>query len=509
MMRWWKARLARWLEPELLQPFMLGLYVTMTLVEFVRGAITLSLLPTYGRTVLGFAVEWTALALSVHYLTDNLLRSPVGWMVDRFGQRLPVLLGIAVSAAAVLAMAHARTVPWLVAAAAVYGAGATPMWPAVISGIGAATPQAKRASFMGYLYIFWLLGMGMGLVVINLFAGRNTYGLAFWLLTGVLGVAFAVAWRTVRSERLSAGAASRAGASGEDSPAAAPRRMRLSRRYWRDLWRNVRDVAFLFPGMFAQTFAVAALVPVLSVYFKVVLRMSGAMYSLLLVIGGALTVLLLVPAGKVIDRVGARRVLIPGLLVAGGGLAVYPLLPTRWFTYAVVAVLGAAYAFILPAWNSVLDRSIDPDKKATLWGVFMTVEGFGSAAGPYLGGLLWDAVSPRAPFLLSGAVIMLMGLLYIRLPIEAASRHQTAWHDTARPEAVPLDAAQHDALPNRAAPHEAPRSAAPEQSGAAPPPAAGQAGHVYLTARSAGPDTVGSDPSAPARAAGLRPRRPR
>ncbi len=48
----------------------------------------------------------------------------------------------------------------------------------------------------------------------------------------------------------------------------------------------------------------------------------------------------------------------------------------------------------------------------------MTVEGLGSAAGPYLGGLVWDTISPRAPFVVSAAVIFVMGLLYMVLPIE-------------------------------------------------------------------------------------------
>ena len=70
----------------------------------------------------------------------------------------------------------------------------------------------------------------------------------------------------------------------------------------------------------------------------------------------------------------------------------------------------------------MLDRSIDEDKKGSLWGVFMTVEGFGSAAGPYLGGLVWDRIGPAAPFWVSAVVILIMGLLYTVLPIEKRFR---------------------------------------------------------------------------------------
>jgi MFS family permease len=412
ILAWAVDRFSKWLEPELFQPFVFGVLISLTLSEFVRGALTLSMLPTYGKRVLGFAVEWTALALSIHYLADNLLRSPIGWLADRFGQRTVVLTGFAIAAGAVFWMMNARTVPALIASLAVYGIGVTPMWPAAVSGIATATPEQSRAQFMGYMYVFWMAGIGLGPIVINLVIGQ-TYTLAFWLLIAVEIIGFLLAWVLIRH---------RPQPHGDRSDAATRRHVTWDRAYWQSLWRNVKQVAFLFPAMFAQTFAVASLIPILSLYANVVLHLSGAMYSTILVVGGGLTVLLLVPAGRLVDRYGARKFLVTAFLVSGAALIVYPFFHALWTTFLAVGILGICYALILPAWNSVLDRSIDPDKKGALWGVFMTVEGLGSAAGPYVGGLVWDTVSPHAPFIVSGVVILVMGLLYIILPIELPKR---------------------------------------------------------------------------------------
>ncbi len=99
---WVSSRLSKWLEPELFQPFVFGVLISLTLSEFVRGALTLSMIPTYGKSVLGFAVEWTSLALSIHYLADNLLEIPRGLdcgqirpahpPVDRLWHRLDIHL---------------------------------------------------------------------------------------------------------------------------------------------------------------------------------------------------------------------------------------------------------------------------------------------------------------------------------------------------------------------------------------------------------------------------------
>lgn len=436
-----RARWLRWLEPELFEPFLFGVLLSITLAEFVRGALVFSVLPNYGRTVLGFGVEWTSLALSIHYLFDNGLRSPIGWFVDRVGQRPALLIGFALSAVSMFGMMNVHQLRWLFLWMALYGIGITPVWPSAVSAIGIATPPHNRAAFMGYMYIFWLVGAGLGPVLINLVAG-GTYRLAFVIMTCVDIAGFVAAWFLVHRPRQVYAP------EGHVLPAGQALKSRLrgavDRSYWRSLWRNMKQVAFLFPGMFVQTFAVSSLIPILSLYTNVVLHLTPAMYSALLVCGGSLVVLFLLPAGKLVDRFGPRRFLVPAFLICGIGLGLYTLHHTRWSTWVMVAVIGMCYAFILPAWNSVLDHAIDPDKKGALWGVFMTVEGLGNTLGPYLGGLMWDAFSPQAPFLLAAGVIALMGVLYIFLPIEtrrrrmeAAAREAEEAHGRSDQKAVP------------------------------------------------------------------------
>lgn len=405
-------RIQRWLEPELFQPFLFGLLLALMFSEFVRGALTLSLLPTYGKTVLGFAVEWTALALSLHYLVDTLFRAPVGWVIDRVGQRGVLLAGLAISFTAIYWMSHLHTITSLLLCASLYGLGVTPMWPAAMSGISLSTPTFKRASFVGYLYIFWLVGTGLGPVLINLVIGP-TYHFAFALLLIVNGLAFLTTFFLVHAPVQKVRAQSH-----------------FKSTDWVGLWKNIREVAYLFPGMFAQTFAVSSLIPILALYAKLILKVSGLTYSSILVAGGVFTIVMLIPAGRLVDKFGARIFLVGAFFLAGTTLSIYPLHHTLVTTYIVVAVLGIAYGFILPAWNFVLDRNIDADKKATLWGVFMTVEGLGSSLGPYLGGKVWDSLSPEAPFWMSAIVIFLMGALYIVLPIHKrqSNAHSAAPH---------------------------------------------------------------------------------
>ncbi|MDR7393042.1 MAG: MFS transporter, partial [Armatimonadota bacterium] len=77
--------------------------------------------------------------------------------------------------------------------------------------------------------------------------------------------------------------------------------------------------------------------------------------------------------------------------------------------------LGLGYATMLPAWNALLMDLLPPARRATLLGLAMSVEGAGVALGTALGGVLWDAVGPSAPFHAAGLFLFLVAVNYLML----------------------------------------------------------------------------------------------
>ncbi len=190
----------------------------------------------------------------------------------------------------------------------------------------------------------------------------------------------------------------------------------------REIIVHLREIRALFPGMFVQTLAIGILIPVLTPYARVVLGVSPQMQSVAMLTVGGATVILLPVMGKLIDRVGARPFLSGGFLLTAVALVLFTLQTSVWPAIGFMVLLGFSYAMILPSWNSVLDRAIDREKRGAMWGVFMTVEGLGTAAGPYIGGRLWQTVGPQAPFLLSASVVGVMGLVYVFMRIPGLGR---------------------------------------------------------------------------------------
>ncbi len=368
--------------------------VVVGLVESARGALLFTLLPNHLRFGVGHGMSVVGLVLSAYYLSELALKIPSGWLVDHWGRRLPVVAGLAVSLVATALFAYVRPLWALLLAAALGGAGASPIWPAVVSGVAEATEGGGRGSAMGAVFTTWLVGTGLGFVAANFLLEVHTLA-AFALVAGCQLSALVLAVRL---------------------HAPSPDHVQA------ELRQSVHEVeltaARLWPlvaGMAVQTMATGMLLPTLSPYAREVLHLSPLWIGVLLLAGPGLTVLLLVPLGRLIDRLDRLDVL-PVCIGAGAVvLFVLPFFRSLWILVPLVAILGLGYATVLPAWNALLMDLLPPARRATLLGLAMSIEGVGVALGTTFGGLLWDHVGPSAPFHAAGLLLVLVAANYLML----------------------------------------------------------------------------------------------
>ncbi len=363
-------------------------------VECARGALLFTLLPNHLRFALGHGMSVVGLTLSVFYLSELALKIPSGWLVDRWGRRMPVVGGLALSLAATALFAQVEAAWALLVAAALGGAGTSPVWPAVVSGVADATEGGGRGGAMGAVFTSWLVGTGVGFVAANFLL--EAHGMAGFLLVGACLVAALVL--AFQLEQLSGG--------------------HVEEQLRESVLEVEVSAARLWPlvlGMAVQTLAIGMLIPTLSPYAREVLRLTPLWIGVLLLAGPGLTVLLLVPLGRLIDRVDRVEIL---PLCIGTGAAVLFVLPffrSLWVLVPLVAILGLGYATVLPAWNALLMDLLPPTRRATLLGLVMSVEGVGVALGTTLGGILWDALGPSAPFHAAGLFLLLVATNYLML----------------------------------------------------------------------------------------------
>ncbi len=413
--------LNKWKEKRILSPFVLKLLFIMFVVEFVKGALLLTILPVYMKTALGasaFVIGWT---LAAQYIGDNVLRTPVGWIIDKVGYRACMLTGVLLAFISIVLIAATNRYQWMIIACAILGFGTAPLWPCVITGTTEVAGDKAKGTIMGVVYMAWLSGVGLGPVVINLFLKDTEYGLAFRLLIGCMTAVVLVALLLPRKppgERGAPRVIDDEKADSQASPVAGGSRKSRAAAYLREVRRSMSVSPLLFPAMFAQTFALGILTPILTLYARDVLKLTSYQYSLFLLAGGLVTVVFLIPVGKLVDRFGTRWFLTAGFAISSLTLLFFTHIHSLPALYIFVAALGIGYAFIIPSWNALIASAIPPEKRGAVWGFFLTIEGLGMIVGPIVSGKLWDVYGPQAPFLASGSVLLVLLVLQWFISIE-------------------------------------------------------------------------------------------
>ncbi|WHX47597.1 MFS transporter [Paenibacillus woosongensis] len=396
---------------KLLTPTFISLWIIMFLVEFVKGALIVSILPVYMGDVLHLSAFAIGLSFSLQYIGDNVFRSPAGWFIERVGFRLTMMLGLLLTFFAVLIIAMADKMGMIVLGCALIGIGTAPLWPCVLMGISAVTRENNNfGTAMGVIQISSLGGTGLGPVIINFFVD-GSYRPVFWVLLALMGIVVIVSFflpgkSKMKSSPDTAGQPAEEPSLWEGGVKGVLNNVRQSIRHIKE---NLHVSRLLFPALFLQTFAIGLLTPVITLYVRAELDLSPEAFSALLVTGGGITVIGLIPIGRLVDRFGTKWFLHIGFALSSVAIGLFAVTRSISLVWILVILIGISYACILPTWDTMISHMLPEGEKGTVWGLFLTVQGSGMVVGPIISGKMWDMLGPSAPFMASAIV---MGILF-------------------------------------------------------------------------------------------------
>lgn len=124
--------------------------------------------------------------------------------------------------------------------------------------------------------------------------------------------------------------------------------------------------------------------------------------------------------GWLSDRIGSRRTLIGGLIVAAAGAFGVTLVQVPWHAFAAAAVVGLGTAVIWPAQDSLLATVVAPRQRSSVFAVRHATLNSGFGAGALISALIVDLASPTS-FVVLYVVDGLTFLAFV--PILLALRH--------------------------------------------------------------------------------------
>jgi len=191
--------------------------------------------------------------------------------------------------------------------------------------------------------------------------------------------------------------------------------------------------AAIGPGLVLMTTAVGytSITAFSSLYAREIgLSTSGLLYFVFAV---SIIAVRLIVIGGMSDRRGHTVVALPGVAVAGVGLAIMALFPHPATAFVGVAAFGAGFALVFPALMAfTVDRVGDHERGETL-GSFTAFMDIGSGGGGFMVGFIAD----RAGFRWAYGVPALLCLFGFILLASIARRHREEVHR--HPAALPAE----------------------------------------------------------------------
>ncbi|MDB4952392.1 MAG: major facilitator superfamily 1 [Gemmatimonadetes bacterium] len=375
-------------------------------------------------------VQWVVLA---YLLGTTTLIVSVGRLGDVTGRRRLLMVGIFLFTAASCLCGNAPALWLLIAARAVQGLGAAVMMALTMAFAAEAVPKARTGSAMGLLGTMSAVGTALGPSLGGALIARLGWPSIF-LINVPLGIlALALAQRCLPADRQ----ASRAGQAGLDPVGTLllaltlgvyALAMTVGRGRFGLLNVALLLAAGLGIGLFvlAEAKATSPLIrltmfrdPVLSAslamsalvstvmmatlvvgpfYLARALGLDTALVGLVMSVGPVIAALTGVPAGRIVDRLGAQRTTAGGLagMVAGcSALSMAPAMLGIGGYLVPTAVITASYALFQAANNTAVMTDVSPDQRGVISGMLNLSRNLGLITGASVMGAVF-ALASRA-----------------------------------------------------------------------------------------------------------------
>ena len=360
-------------------------------------------IPAFARQF-GVSVAAAASVISAFALMRVAFALPAGRLVDRFGSRMVMAIGIAIVAVSSVLAGFSGSFTQLLILRGVGGLGSAMFSVSAQALLLASVPSSQRGRASGLYTGGFLLGGITGPALGGVVAAWSLRA-PFFLYGGLLAVPAVIA--AVALGPVARPVAQRAHASARDSLTALAGALR-SRAYQAVAAVNLAD-------SFATVGIRSAIIPL---FVRDSLHRSATWTGIGFGVFAALNAAVLLPGGRVADTLGRRPVMVAGCVISAAGLLLLAVLPGLWAYLGALAVAGAGSGLLDVAPSAMLGDLISERERqgGTLVAFFQMAGDAGTVTGPVVAGLLVDSASYPAAFGLAGGVLALAALLAVTTP---------------------------------------------------------------------------------------------
>jgi len=352
---------------------------------------------------LGITLTYFGQAQTVGGLGSTFLRLPVGVLMDRIGRKPFIMLGGFVTLLGYVSYALANA--WFLLGAGI----ALVSLDFAIRGtaISAALGDSEKSGRLGQVFSLDIGVTQTAATIAPLVGGYAATSLAastnvmFASSAALIVISLLIVWICYKPAPLAV------------EPSQAIRK-----------WFTLRDRRILpiLVIVAMDSFAWRISFPFWTLYVFKVMKATQEQLGITIAISAGIPALTGLTLGGKIDKVGRRPFLAASELSAIG--AFLPLL-LGWrpeFAYISAIFWGLVYSLWVPALNAYAIDHFGSEKFGQTFGTMSLVAGIVSAVSPLLGGWMWDNISPKAPFMVTLIIAILIGaIIWFKLEERPAS----------------------------------------------------------------------------------------
>ena len=365
--------------------------VILFLMEFARGMYVLSYV-NYLPTVTSIAVAVTSVALSIHFISDAATNFVIGFLLKKFGTKIVLNLGFLLAFLSLFLIIFFPANPIIIIISAIMlGIAVSPIWVIMLSSV----EESQRGKQMGYVYFSWLLGLLVGWAFMNVLVKIHPTRFAFAMSLVVIIAWILYYFVDVKLTNYNT----------------KPVKEQLGQ-----IIEVMKRHMILFPGILLQGASISALLPILPTYATKVVGVTTIEYTAAIAIGGIGCAISMLFLSKIIDKNSTGfmyAVIFVGFILFTLFIFGLSLVNNIIVVWIVAVFIGLMYGILLPAWNTFMAGHIDPSEQEETWGVFNSVQGFGSMIGPLFGGLIAQFSNGlNNTFYVSALIFLLLAIFY-------------------------------------------------------------------------------------------------
>jgi MFS family permease len=387
----------------------LKIFVGTMILANIASGMQRPLLPLYLQS-LGADITQVGVFFTLAALAPLAFQIFGGWLSDSIGRLQAVSIGSMAGLVAYFIFLVAPTWQWLLLAMAAMSMASSFVAPSFQAFIA---EQANKEN-LGRVYglteslfmVVWIVGPPLGGLISDQFSFR-----AMFLVSAVLyATATVVRLFMARNARKSAPkSVEKPTIKGLKTSLVAMAGMILGGGVitWVFISDSVRDIAYNMSFQFEP------------LYLQNLMGLTNSQIGLLASFAALTTMVFMTAAGWLSDKKGERVGIVLGFALSAVGMIIF-LTSRNFFGFAVAWIMyGLAHALIGPAYNALISKSVPNKLRGTAFGLFSTSIGVLSLPAPLVGSMLWNRVSPRAPFLVPLiATVLLLPVMWVkfRLP---------------------------------------------------------------------------------------------